>query len=483
MILFGAGGSADPPGSHKGSLFWTEDVWKNTANNYQAIPQEEGNMSYMNVPPAPGVTPAQAAQKLRMLVKHELWPMLEPTNVGSAAGMSAKAAETHLSHLESHLTAIDKELSHLVELAKHRRPSETRDAVTVIRAGSIYRARYYLKHARQQMSYAQKGKTDLGKLRKSVTEAYALIQTLPAHDQPTTGKAENTLRAITAMLKVYYGLDVSADESKLPDVMTELLKQVATAKADPGQETETLVDSEGLKVLSELPPPPEPYVIFNMVTGGSFVPADFAFSSFNTNFGDPSWNLAELSPAGWMEGNCSYVAALATLRACRARYSTERIGLKKGGVVIAEAFIGNDITIKQPKPDGDEFEVPEAEEGEGFEAPFKIQGYSDAYKWDTWKAESVMSSELGGVGYAHPFDGPGTTLGWNSGNCSVYDARATLRRCRARWNTPQIRCVDANGKLVGHAVKDHPIKWPDSPVSPPVSPPVPPVPDHAFTTS
>lgn len=463
----GTGGSNKPSGASvqwvtKDEVFsWKEDVLLQIGD---LLPQEEG-MTYMNVPPAPGVTPAGAAKSLRLLIKNSIWPQLDFVDGGNNAA-NRQAALSHLDHLQSHLKTLDEELTFLVELAKLRRPNETRVAVANIRAGSLSRLRYYHRHAHGQIKNIKVtgSAAHLGELRKSVTEAYSLIQALPTIDKPTTGKAENTIRAITAILKVHYGLDVGASETMLPDIMATLLKEIASAKA-PVEEKEIVLDEEeGLVMLNPLP---VPYKIWNDAGNYQFTPNDFYInlgSIVAPHFGAPAWDadfLASLSTDGWSEGKCSYKTALDVFMACRARYSGGPFSLRQGEVVIAYAdqatpiviLVGEDGATAQPVEQSDNVIV--------FAPPFYMHGGSNALsKWAYDIVTSIITTGASENGQAQ--DGPGSNQLWKKGLCTVPEAMLTLIHARRRWATTRISLRDSNNALVGRAQKGQPIEWSES---------------------
>jgi hypothetical protein len=223
------------------------------------LPQEVGMSSQINVPPVTGMTPAQIASELRVLIRDQIWSGLTGikkhkspgqnqyltavgTYLNSAAAYMERVTESRQT-VRSLYVEVANDLAELRDISKKRKPSETAtkiDAMFQPESGSMYKLRQArnipgvrdleitLSRAHTNYKAAQDhgfGSQNIPpEIMAHAERAYALVQALPTVDNPTIGKADNTLRAITSMVKVYWGVDVEGGPDKLPNVLGELLK-------------------------------------------------------------------------------------------------------------------------------------------------------------------------------------------------------------------------------------------------------------------
>lgn len=231
----------------------------------------------INVKPVTGMTPARIATELRVLIRDNIWLRIKNTGQHQA-GLTPGQVDANKTHwhnnrqgVETLLMELAADLADLEDLAKGRRPSETKARLVHVRE----RVRSLHRSHEQERIYANWAFETLRSKPPPVDpellwyaeRAYALVQALPTTENPTNGSAENTLRAITAMIKVYHGLDLGKTVKDLPDVMSVLLAEVERIKTTEAAESEAQeMIAAAKKTIGEVPH--TPIVFTNLSTGG-----------------------------------------------------------------------------------------------------------------------------------------------------------------------------------------------------------------------
>jgi hypothetical protein len=219
-------------------------MWLNTSN----APQEVSVTSSIQVPPVTGMTPARVAQELRVIIRDQLWAGIKGLGTG-AKKIPASSIENYRKAFENQVnnqTMIAEELATLLvelrEIAKARKPSQTTAKINAMLGpdGIYFRLRRshsdqksYGRWAYEKVTLLNNGAATStpAALAQQAERAYALVQALPTTEGAPTDREQTVIRAFTAMLKVYYGLDVSKASDALPDVMPALLAALRPAEA------------------------------------------------------------------------------------------------------------------------------------------------------------------------------------------------------------------------------------------------------------
>lgn len=189
----------------------------------------------VDVNPAEGYTPAQAAKELRTIIRGWI-------KFSSGGGPTPDIANMHKKHLEN-WKMCQKYQQKLNTLFK-----EMNDVVTTRKVGDIRKKQMEILNMQNKLYASAYGMYNTGNYLfnkggvqapnlEALKIAYSLVQVIPTVEAPTTERAATTIRAITAILKVFYGVDVDATMEKLPDMMGPLLKQISAAKHEEEKAT------------------------------------------------------------------------------------------------------------------------------------------------------------------------------------------------------------------------------------------------------
>lgn len=414
------------------------------------IPQEDGMALQplkANVGPVTGMTPAAVAKELRSLIRDSIWRGLaEAQPITPSSQLYRERLGVNIGELNTQLVALEADLNHICELAKLRRPSEVRKYVEGMKLqggslGRLRRKREAMKTNFDRLGASKQSPVSQQKLRDAAERAYALVQALPTIDMAPVGKADNTLRAITAMVKVYWGLGVEKGPESLPDIVKMLMEQVATQK-------DGVPEEPVFEALPELPPLPEEIAPEGggwefHYSGGKFVDHDYqaVAKTHQENGGKGSME-------DWNFGDCSGSDAKLAFEALHSVWpNAGPYWLKKGSLTYAELPQGLPIVWHINPETGD-------------------QPAHDIVTtpWQIWTmkqlGDNLITNPTTNTIHAHDADGEGSAANWNGGVCSWEDAQDALRAVRNRYSDPSFslkkKGVDWN---FGYAMKGAPIKW------------------------
>lgn len=317
--------------------------------------------SGIQVAPVTGMSPARVAQELRLIIRDQLWAGIKKLGSPGSGGLNAHYSPQNSTAKRGTFNDVAMlrevaaqrlldDLRELKEISKRRRPSETKKKIDeMLLEGGSYST--FMNHTNRLRSLGEWGFDRLMAVHeyagnaapsaptnqvliKQAERAYALVQALPTIENASTGREMTTIRAVTAILKVYWGIDVMNTMEQLPEVMPDLL---AALKGEP-----EVVEEPVYEPVVEAPPIAQlPYTIWSGTNG---VPHSI-ITQATDNKGYGHHDEPPGSVHGWNDGMCGFQTALASLRAVRAYYNDYTFYLKQNGLNVAIAAKGKLVEV------------------------------------------------------------------------------------------------------------------------------------------